>query len=244
VPLITDRLIEQLPHDEATFARQRRTPLAVPDVSAMAGPRRPYDPDDSNEAGLRMAVHESTWIKVLALFSLLALVGYIGIRLWDLAEAHKDEKSGWRTSYRFIVIFVELVFGGTGVAAIVSRTQRLRLESLSNASHDLPFTINDVVAILTVTDEDERAISASIASHYKATKPSINGKVPPFRVVIVAEAHGSDTPAARAVAAMQPQYSNLLLFTKKELAEQVPSCSPYSFGFSCLRARELEFLEF
>jgi hypothetical protein len=223
VPIITDKLIEQLPHGEATFARQRRAPLPLPDVSAMAGPRRPIDPNDSNEAGLHVPVHHSTWIKILALLSLLALLGYVGIRLWDLSKTHQDEKSGWRTFYRVLVIFVELIFGGTGLASLISRTQRQRLESLSNASRDLPFTINDVIAILTVTDEDERAITASVESHYKASKASANGTVLPFRVVIVAETSGRETAATQAVAALQPQYPNLLLFNKKELAEQVPS---------------------
>ena len=35
VPLLTDKLIEELPHDANTFARQRRAPLPMPDVSAM-----------------------------------------------------------------------------------------------------------------------------------------------------------------------------------------------------------------
>lgn len=220
VPLLTDRLIEQLPHDIKTFARQRRPPLPVPAASAMAGPRRPTDPDDSNEAGLRVPAAESFWIKLAALAMCLTTLAYCGLRIWDLTRAHRDERQAWHTFYRVVIVAVEVLFGVSAVGALISRTRRQRLEALPRVSRDLPFAANDVLTLLMVTDEDERAIAASVESHYAAARVGAGGKAPPFRAVLVAEDGGEESQARRAHRALEAAYPSLLLFTKAELAEQ------------------------
>ena len=51
----------------------------------MQGPRRPYDPDDSDEAGLQLPTAQSIFVKMASLLALLTLVGYVGLRLWDVS---------------------------------------------------------------------------------------------------------------------------------------------------------------
>jgi hypothetical protein len=103
VPLLCDRLIAALPANAGhSFARQRRA-LTAPAGgssalrSAMAGPRRPFDPDDSNEAGLKLPVAESAWVKVAALASMLTLAVYIVLRVYDIARTHKARIPGRST---------------------------------------------------------------------------------------------------------------------------------------------------
>ena len=220
VPLLTDRLIEQLPHDAKTFARQRRAPLPAPAASAMAGPRRPVDPDDSNEAGLIVPVKESFWLKLGALAMTLTTLAYCALRVWDLVRAHRLERDAWHTVYRIATVAVELAFGVSAVGALISRTRRQRLEALPRVTRDLPFAVNDVLALLMVTDEDERTIAACVESHYAAARAGARGKAPPFRAVLVAEDAGDGSQARRAHGALAEAYPSLLLFTKAELAEQ------------------------
>ena len=94
----------------------------------------------------------------------------------------QKESDGGRLVYRLIVIFAELYFGASSVGTIVSRARRQQLESLSQSTRETPFVLEDMLTLLTVTDEDAKAITASVNSHYAAAKP---GK--PFRVVLVAE---------------------------------------------------------
>ena len=51
----------------------------------LQGPRRPFDPDDSNEAGLRLPLHEDVAVKLWALVAMLTLAAYIVLRIYDLS---------------------------------------------------------------------------------------------------------------------------------------------------------------
>lgn len=102
----------------------------------------------------------------------------------------------------------------SAIGTTISRTRRQMLESLSNSSRDVPFVVDDIVAVLTVTDENEKAIMASVNSHYAAAKPNT-----PFRVVLVAER--ADATLTKAFEELRRTHTNLLLFLKEELARQV-----------------------
>jgi hypothetical protein len=120
---------------------------------------------------------------------------------------------------------VEALFGMSAIGSTISRTRRQMLEALSNSARDVPFVVEDIVAILTVTDENEKAIMASVNSHYAAAKPNV-----PFRVVLVAER--ADSSLTKAFEELRRTHTNLLLFLKEELARQARTFSPL---FSCMR---------
>jgi hypothetical protein len=137
-----------------------------------------------------------------------------------LAFHVQEERSGGRTLYRLAVAAAELMAGAAAVGATISRTRRLRLEALHPSARDTPFVCDDVLALLFVTDEDARAVAASVDSHYGAAKPEL-----PFRVVLIAEAAGEGSAARRAYDELRSAHTNLLLFTKEELAQQARPCT-------------------
>ena len=47
------------------------------------------DPDDSNEAGLKLPIQESAWVKLGALLAIVTLATYTILRIYDAAQAHK-----------------------------------------------------------------------------------------------------------------------------------------------------------
>lgn len=128
----------------------------------------------------------------------------------------QEEHSGRRLVYRLVVLAVEAAFGASAIGAVISRSRRQRLEGLRRAARDRPWLADDLLTILYVTDEDARAICASVDSHYGAARPGL-----PLRCVLVAERAGPAAAVTAAYEQLRGAHPNLLLFTKEELAQQV-----------------------
>lgn len=124
-----------------------------------------------------------------------------------------QENDGSRTFYRIFIILIEVVYGVSSCSSIVSRTRRQRLEAMARSKRDTPFVVDDILALLVVTDESASTIIESARSHYAAAKPDLA-----FRVVLIADTPGG--AAAEAHEALKQEYSNVLLFVKEELARQ------------------------
>lgn len=160
----------------------------------MKANRRPFDPDDSQEAGLNMPTMESIVVKLFTLVAMLTMAGYVVLRLYDvIVNVHSKERDGGRLFYRILVILAELAYGLSSCSEIVSRTRRQRLEAMSQNRKDTPFTVDDIISLLYVTDESAETIEESVRSHYNAKKP--DGI--PFRVVLVADSPGGAAEKVR-----------------------------------------------
>jgi hypothetical protein len=155
--------------------------------SGMKANRRPFDPDDSQEAGLHLPTVESIVVKLFTLVAMLTMAAYVVLRLYDvIVNIHRKERQQWRLFYRILIIIAELGYGMSSCSEIVSRSRRQRLEAMSQNRKDTPFTVDDLITLLYVTDETAETIEESVKSHYSASKP--DGL--PFRVVLVADSPG------------------------------------------------------
>ena len=172
------------------------SPSASDPSSGMKANRRPFDPDDSQEAGLHMPTAESIVVKLFTLVAMLTMAGYVVLRLYDVIEnVHTRERDSAKLFYRILVILAELGYGLSSGSEIVSRSRRQRLEAMSSSRKDTPFMVDDIIALLYVTDEDAETIEESVRSHYAAQKP--DGL--PFRVVLVADSPGGPAEKVRSV---------------------------------------------
>ena len=127
----------------------------------------------------------------------------------------QEEKSGRRLFYRLVIVAVEALFGVTACGTTISRSRRQSLEALRGNARDRPWPCDDLLTLLFVTDENARAICASVDSHYSAAKPGL-----PFRVVLVAERAGPKAAVTAAYEQLRGAHPSLLLFLKEELAQQ------------------------
>ena len=172
------------------------SPSASDPSSGMKANRRPFDPDDSQEAGLHMPTAESIVVKLFTLVAMLTMAGYVVLRLYDVIEnVHTRERDSAKLFYRILVILAELGYGLSSGSEIVSHSRRQRLEAMSSSRKDSPFMVDDIIALLYVTDEDAETIEESVRSHYAAQKP--DGL--PFRVVLVADSPGGPAEKVRSV---------------------------------------------
>jgi hypothetical protein len=175
-------------------AQSVNSPSASDPSSRMKANRRPFDPDDSQEAGLHLPTVESIAVKLFTLVAMLAMAAYIVLRFYDIiVNVHSKERDGTKLFYRILVILAELAYGMSACSEIVSRSRRQRLEAMSQSRKDTPFTVDDVITLLYVTDETADTIEESVKSHYAAKKP--DGL--PFRVVLVADSPGGPAEKVR-----------------------------------------------
>lgn len=124
-----------------------------------------------------------------------------------------QENDSSHTFYRVAIVLAEFVYGISSCSSIVSRTRRQRLEAMPRSKRDTPFVVDDIITLLIVTDEAASTIIESVRSHYTAAKPDLR-----FRVVLVADS--SNGTVGEAFQALREEYSNVLLFSKEELARQ------------------------
>jgi hypothetical protein len=201
---------------ETAYGRPQSTgsPSASDPSSGMKANRRPFDPDDTAEAGLNMPTAENIVVKLFALLGVLFMTAYVVVRMHDIiVNIHMKEQDGARTFYRLLIVMVEMAYGMSSCTSIVSRSRRQRLEAITRNRKDTPFTADDIITLLYVTDETAETIEESVRSHYAASKPDL-----PFRVVLVADSPGG--PAEDVAKSLSRENGSLLHFVKEDLARQ------------------------